>query len=491
LPHRRDVPSRGVARRNAKLRELRSLVAQDRAVLAVDLASGKQAAVVLDHDSVVLARRMFTGSAWCISQILAWAQPVAAKAGYAGLVLACEPTGHRWKPLVVTARAAGIAVVCVQPLLVHRGREGEDYTRNRSDFDDAVIIGRLTADLRCYVPYLPEGPWARLRHLGARRAELLVRATAARQCLRDLLECAWPTVLNSAAEPLESATWRAALAISAQPEAIAAMSEAEFLTAVQAQVKVAGGQRICRRIARAVHAAAACPGGIAAERDAALERAEFARHDWMNALAAIAEVEARMVAVLDQLHLTHLIATIPGLSAVSAAAILAETGDPPVQHAPGLGQACRARAAGQRVGELPRPDPHLRPRKARPAHRGLARDLGRPAAQPGVVCLAWLAHQPRCQPARRRAGPRRRSRRAAAPAVRRHHQARAVGPGHRRRNHHGPGGDHHRRLMTCWWPAGGANPMLPWVEPVSEPGRPARPRTQARMRPAGQNPLAR
>ena len=69
--------------------------------------------------------------------------------GFAGLVLACEPTGHRWKPLVVTARAAGIPVVCVQPLLVRRAREGEDFTRSRSDFGDAVIIARLTAELRC------------------------------------------------------------------------------------------------------------------------------------------------------------------------------------------------------------------------------------------------------------------------------------------------------------------------------------------------------
>ena len=90
--------------------------------MAVDLAAQCQAAVVCDHDSVVLARRMFSGSAWCISEILAWSEPVAAGAGFAGLVLACEPTGHRWKPLVVTTRAARIPVVCVQPLLVRRAQ---------------------------------------------------------------------------------------------------------------------------------------------------------------------------------------------------------------------------------------------------------------------------------------------------------------------------------------------------------------------------------
>ncbi len=47
----------------------------------------------------------------------------------------------------------------MQPLLVRRAREGEDFTRSRPDFGDAVIIARLTAELRCYLPYRPEGPW--------------------------------------------------------------------------------------------------------------------------------------------------------------------------------------------------------------------------------------------------------------------------------------------------------------------------------------------
>jgi transposase len=76
--------SRGDRRRNAKLRDLRSLVRPDLAILAVDLADANQAAVVADHDSVVLGRRMFRCSAWGIDQILDWAIPVAQQAGVAG-----------------------------------------------------------------------------------------------------------------------------------------------------------------------------------------------------------------------------------------------------------------------------------------------------------------------------------------------------------------------------------------------------------------------
>ena len=50
--------------------------------------------------------------------------------------------------------------------------------------------------------------------------------------------------------------------------------------------------------------------------------------DWRHTKARLAEVETRMVEILDQLDLTELVTSIPGVSAVGAAAILAETGDP-------------------------------------------------------------------------------------------------------------------------------------------------------------------
>ncbi len=103
MPNGRRAARRGVARRNAMLTAPRELVSLDLAILAVDLASGKPAAVVCDHDSVVLG---FPGSAWCIEQILA--EPAAARAAFAGLVLACEPARHRREPLAVTAGEANL-----------------------------------------------------------------------------------------------------------------------------------------------------------------------------------------------------------------------------------------------------------------------------------------------------------------------------------------------------------------------------------------------
>jgi len=118
----------------------------------------------------VLARRTVKVKAWQLREAVKWGLAQAAAAGFSSVVVACEPTGHRWRVLDQFAAQAGARLVCVQPLLVHRARESEDFTHNKSDETDAMIIARLVTELRCYLPERAEPAWARLRHLGARRA---------------------------------------------------------------------------------------------------------------------------------------------------------------------------------------------------------------------------------------------------------------------------------------------------------------------------------
>jgi hypothetical protein len=81
-------------------------------IVSIDLADRKRAAVVTDHDSHVLGRRRVTARVW----------------------EARRPAGLR-------------PMVCVQPLLVYRTREGEDLAFDKSDPKDALIIARLAAGL--------------------------------------------------------------------------------------------------------------------------------------------------------------------------------------------------------------------------------------------------------------------------------------------------------------------------------------------------------
>jgi transposase len=82
------------------------------------------------------------------------------------------------------------------------------------------------------------------------------------------------------------------------------------------------------RIARRVFAALADPAGVHAHRVGALARVALLLEDWQHAHVRLADTEARMLAVLDDLQLSELVTFITGLSALGTAAILAQTGDP-------------------------------------------------------------------------------------------------------------------------------------------------------------------
>jgi transposase len=325
--------SRGDRNRNARLARLRELVPVGNAIVGIDLASDKQALVVTDHDSRVLARRRVSARAWELGELLDWALVRAKAAGFVSVTVACEPTGHRWRVLDQLAAQRGLALVCVQPLLVYRAREGEDLTFDKSDPKDAVIIARLAAGLRCYEPERADAVWARLRHLGARRRQLTTDATAAVNQVRDLLECAWPAVLDASPAPFRSASWRAAVAVALERghgdlARVRRLGIDRFTAAVRRELPRWGATRPCLRIIRAVWSAAADPAGVTAHRPGALERASLALDDWHDTRTRLAQIEARMVTVLDDLGLTELVTSIAGLTPVGAAAILAETGDP-------------------------------------------------------------------------------------------------------------------------------------------------------------------
>src|SRR2546422_10755099 len=87
--------SRGDRNRNARLAALRAVLPRDHAILGIDLAQSRQAAVLADHDSRVIARWRPRCSPWQLGELLERALRKALAAGVAGVTAAGEPTGPR------------------------------------------------------------------------------------------------------------------------------------------------------------------------------------------------------------------------------------------------------------------------------------------------------------------------------------------------------------------------------------------------------------
>src|SRR5512146_40776 len=279
--------SRGDRNRNARLERLRTLVPVTNAIVGIDLAGRKQMVVVTDHDSKVIARRTFRCRAWDLGSALDWAAGRATASGWAGVTVACEPTGHRWRVLGQLAADRSMPFVCVQPMVTSWSRRTEDLTCDKTDDKDAVLIARLTAQLRCYIPEPVDETWGRLRHLGVRREQLITEIGSQVQQMRDLLECVWPAALGTARQPFRSGTWIAALWVIAGRDGAdfvrtQRLGAARFEHAVRREITRRGGQKPCLRIVRGLFTALADPAGVIAHRPGALERVALLLEDWQH-----------------------------------------------------------------------------------------------------------------------------------------------------------------------------------------------------------------
>ncbi len=324
--------SRSDRRRNARRERLRGLLPRDGAVLGIDLGDQKQALALIDHDMRVLWRRSPRCAAHQLGGPVADAIAAAAAAGMPRVTVACEPTGSRWMQVQRLCCEAGVALVCVQPLVSHIAREQEDYTGHKRDEPDAALIARLACELHCYIPEELDESWAFLRQLGRRRAQLVTTATAAVLRVRDFLSVAWPSAVTAAGDPFKSMTWLAALEVAtsrsgADPAWLAGAGEEEFLALVRDAAPGWGTPRPDRRIARKVLALADDPGAVAWSRRGLFRRIRDELGDLQRARRQLKEVEADMTALLAELGLARL-GDIPGLTLAGAAVILAETGDP-------------------------------------------------------------------------------------------------------------------------------------------------------------------
>jgi transposase len=324
--------SRSDRRRNARRERLRGLLPRDGAVLGIDLGDQKQALALVDHDMRVLWRRNPRCAAHQLGGPIADAVIAAAAAGFSRVTVACEPTGPRWMQVQRLCREAGVALVCVQPLVSHIAREQEDYTAHKRDEPDAVLIARLAAELHCYIPEELGEPWACLRQLGRRRAQLITSATASVQRIRDCLSVAWPSAVTAASDPFGSLTWLSALeAVTSRcgvdPARLAGLGEEEFLAWIREAAGGWGLKRPDRRIARKVLALAGDRDAVPVMRRALFRRIRDELGDLQRTRRQLAEAEADMGAELRGLGLARL-GDIPGLTVTGAAAILGEAGDP-------------------------------------------------------------------------------------------------------------------------------------------------------------------
>ena len=315
--------TRGMRRRSEKQARRRERLPADALIAGVDLAK-KEAVVVFVRasDRARVGRLRIATDPMGIERLVLHGRELAAEQGTGPLVIAMEPTSHFWKPVARAAEAAGVDYVLVQGFVVAHARELDDLTRDKTDGRDAALIADLAAELRFTETRLPEGPWAELDLLVAARDARRVERAAALQEMRALLELAWPGLLRACPD-LAGTHLQALLRTGLTPQRVAALPVRRFETLLRRHHP----RRFLRWMAGRLHAAARDTMALS-ETPAAALRWRLAAERVALADAAIAELDATMVELLEATGYGWLRGQLRGLGDATLAALLALTGDP-------------------------------------------------------------------------------------------------------------------------------------------------------------------
>ena len=267
--------------------------------------------------------------------------------------------------------------VCVQPMLTSRARCSEDLTFDKTDEKDAVLIARLTAQLRCYVPEPVAETWGRLRHLGARRDQLITEALPGPADPRPArVRLAGRVGHRPTAVPVRTWaasmgwSWTATAATSPGPGVSAGPVRAAVRREIPRRVgrnPVCGSSQAVRRAGR--------PAGVIAHRPGAWNGSRLLLEDWQPRRTGWSRPRPGC-AVLDELGLTELVTSITGLSPVGAARSWPRPATRTASPPPGLWSSTPAWLPARSSRATSRPHQAHRPRATRATGGRVACSLG-------------------------------------------------------------------------------------------------------------------
>lgn len=309
--------------------------------VGIDIGAEHHSVAVVDQDGAVLDKSVFfeEGAAGYrrLGELLG---------SPADCLIAMEATGHYWKNLFAWLTAKGFAIVLLNPLRTRRFAE-EELQRTKADKIDALGIARFAAQKRPLPTKLRDQASDELREL-VRLRELSVQYLVDRvRHLHQAMDLTFPEFTRH----VRGLDTELATAI------LSRYPTAEVLRAVAARklavLRFDGRRRIGDALAHSLIDAAKISVGHHSGEPYQMQ-VRYACQDICTLRARIRELEVDIERRLDAHEVGKLLTTIQGVSTLTAARIVAETGDP--------AQFRSARALASYVGVVPRLH-HSRKRK--------------------------------------------------------------------------------------------------------------------------------
>jgi len=235
-----------------------------------------------------------------------------------------EPTGHYFKPLAYyLKRTKTCELVLVNPYHVNRTKELGDNSPSKTDPKDARLIAKLISQGHYFNDQLSTGIWAQLRVVNVNRLRLINKRWQLKNQLITVLDQYFPEFANV----FKNILGKGAIHILTHyplPDDILEADEQTLCRGLREATHNRVGPKRVTQIREAAHDSIGIREGT--------EGARMQIAQLVEELALIghhlATTEAKLAELLGQTELDQYLTSIPGVGTISAAAFLAEIGNP-------------------------------------------------------------------------------------------------------------------------------------------------------------------
>lgn len=239
------------------------------------------------------------------------------------MLVGLEFAGHHGFTFAYFLASRGYQVVSVLPFVTKRMKDVEDNSPRKDDAKDAGQVCALVGQGLFVTFPLLDDTGAELRLLASERRRLAVESTRLKNRLHSALDLAWPEFAGLWAT-LASGTPIAVLEHWPVPAVLAAASRRTVRSLVR---RISLNHIPAERVTALLESAEAT---IAVREGTDARRAEIRRLLARLSVVRghIAEVESRLAVLVDKTPAARVLLSVPGVSVVCAATLVAELGDP-------------------------------------------------------------------------------------------------------------------------------------------------------------------
>ena len=296
--------------------------------MGVDLALGKNVAVVIDEKAQRLDRFSFAQERGGYDYFLGRLEGLRQKHRTSEFVVAMEPSNYFWKLLARELEEKRIPYRLVNAYTVKKHREGNQLDRSKDDQRDAGQIAELSRNGHYTQTRLQKGVYEELRQYATLYDQLIQAIVREKNVLWGLVGQVFPE-LSQVFKDLTGETCQAFLGSFAAAASLRQLSCADFI----AQVRTAyTGRKLYVSKLRRVYRLAATSIGVT-EGLAAIQLAIRVHLTELQTLQEqLKRVVSAMTACLAPMPESPYLLSMKSLNTVSAALFLAEVGDPYRYH---------------------------------------------------------------------------------------------------------------------------------------------------------------